>query len=508
MFGQVNSQLKITQTVYSDDEFSSIKRLADARQAEPELINSFANYVYGSVSDYSTTNFPIMFYTNGMNRKRSIRSTDGTFKANMYGRPRKTSRVLRTLTYENEAEIGKNFAPFKLVFEDRWFQLGQTLRTGNLPGYNARVQAIEKDSASKGFVFTLQLITNDPNAVIPVSMLTQGRIWSGGSVNVALMNSKGTEHRSQSHFSITNQLSRVRHSYNWAGNVANKVLKIEYSVPGKSTFKTWTEWEMYRGELEALEKCEDSLIFDTYNRDAQGIIRNTDENGEVVPFGMGMWQQIINEMNYGQLTEKKLDDFFQSVFYNADMLGDNRIGNSELVIVGGTGLMMQIDAAMKRAVNKLTLVQSSDLFVRGGSSDLEYGGYFTSYRHRSGRIIKFVEHPLFNRGVKADSMDRHPLYPNMSLLSFCGMVLDFTTYTVDTKINAKGSEANIMYLYEEGVEYQDWYVLGGSKVPSIDMASVKYRATDVDKSSYHVMKSQGVHIMYPGTCAKIICDIS
>ena len=508
MFGQFNSSLKLTEAVYNADEFSSIKRLADARLTQPDLINSFVTYAYGADRDYGKTNFPLMFYTNGLGRKRAIKSIDGRFQSLMYGKPKKTSTVARNLNYVDNNAIGKGYSTFKVVFKDRWFMMGQELSVGNLPGFKAAVKGIEKDTESTGFIFTLQLVTANPNAALPLKYTRAGTVWAAGVVKVALQRSRGTESRSQSHFRLENQLSRVRHSYNFAGNVANKVMNIEYDVPGRGKINTFTDWEMYLGELQSMEVCEDDLIFSQYNRDAQGNIHNKDENGEDVPSGMGIWQQIVNEMQYGILTEKKLDDYFQSVFYNADMLGDGRMGQQELVIVGGTGLMMQIDGALKRAMNTLTLVQSSDLFVRGSSDSLQYGGYFTSYKHRSGRILKFVEHPLFNRGIKADSMDRHPLYPNMSLLSFCGMVLDFSKYSVDKSVNKAGQESNITFLYEDGAEYQDWYVLGGSKVPSIEMNSHKARATDIDQSSYHVMKSQGVHVNYPGVCSKIVCTIS
>ena len=465
-------------------------------------------YAYANDRDYGRTNFPLMFYTNGMGRKRAIKSIDGKFQSLMYGKPKKTSMVARTLTYADNAAIGKGYGFFKVVFKDKWFMMNQELSVGNLPGFRAAVKNIEKDTVSTGWVFTLQLITNSPNAVIPIKYVTAGAVWAAGAVKVALQRSRGTESRSQSHFRLENQLSRIRHSYNFAGNISNKVMSMSYDVPGKGTINTWTDWEMYLGELQSMEVCEDDLIFSQYNRDAEGNIHSKDENGEDIPSGMGIWQQIVNELQYGLLTEKKLDDYFQSVFYNSDMLGDGRMGQQELVIVGGTGLMMQIDNALKNSMNKLTLIQSSDIFVRGNSSQLEYGGYFTSYKHRSGRVLKFVEHPLFNRGIKADSMDRHPLYPNMSLLSFCGMVLDFSTYSVSKTVNSTGQESNLTFLYEEGAEFQDWYVMGGSKINGVDMSTLRYRATDVDQSSYHVMKSQGVHVNYPGVCSKIVCTLS
>ncbi len=508
MTGQFNPSLKLTSATYNTEAYSSIKSIADARLSTPDVINSLVTYAYGMGGDYGDTNFPLMFYTNGMKRKRAIKSIDGTYISLMYGRPKKTSVVDRTLSYTSDTAIGKGFSYFKVVFKDRWFMPGQVLSVGNLPGYRARVASIAKDTEGVGFVYTLQLMTGDKNAVIPKRYVTAGQTWSGGAVVVALERSRGTEHRSQSHFKLMNQISRVRHSYTFSGNVANKVMNVEYSVPGKGTLKYWCDWEIYLAELQAMAHREDDLLFSQYNRDENGVIHNLDENGNPIPTGMGLWQQIVNEMQYGILTEKKLDDYFQSVFYNADLLGDGRQGKEDLMIVGGTGLMMQIDAALKRATGTLTLIQSSDMFVRQASGGLQYGGYFTSYKHRSGRVLKFVEHPLFNRGSKADSMDRHPLYPHMSLLSFCGLVLDFSTYNVDKSTNAMGKESNIMFLYEEGIEQEDWYVLGGAKVPNLDMKSMKSRATDIDASAYHMMYSQGVHLSYPGTCSKINCIIS
>jgi hypothetical protein len=153
----------------------------------------------------------------------------------------------------------------------------------------------------------------------------------------------------------------------------------------------------------------------------------------------------------------------------------------------------------------------SDKFVRGTDSmNLEFGAYFTRYKHSSGKTIAFTYDPSFDFGAKAQTAERHPKYPEKSVLSFCGMALDFSDVEVSGKSSSSASsiESNIVLTYEEGREYLDWLVLGGSQIPNVNMETYKSRASDIDASSMHMMSTQGCHINYPNNCTKFICTIS
>ncbi len=496
----LNTDLKISDAVYNAEKFSSIKTLAQLRELQPDTINSMITYAYGSEQKYKEVNFPLMFYTQGMGRKRAVKSIDGTFQARMYGNPKKTSRIARTITYLDNKPGLDGVQTFTIVFEDKWFMKGQMLYTGMYGGIQVRVETDPIKDPKGGYMFTVRMQGAKKGSYVPVSALAKGTTWSGGIVKVSLLRSKGTEHRSMTYYRIQNSIGAYRHSFNWAGNVANKVMTYAIKINGK-TINVWTEWEKAMEEMSFQEKKEVDFIFSKLNKDAEGNIQTIDiDSNETVPSGMGIWDQITQSLEYGVMTETKWDNFITDIIYNS---GDQN-ASGERVIMGGTGLMMEIDRAFKHRAGAFQMI-SNDLYVKGDANSkegLQYGSYFTSYRHRSGVIFKFVKHQAFDTSSIAQSAPKHPKYRNLSTMSFCGLALDFATVEVDKKLTGQGQESNIMYLYEEGREFDEWMVQGGAKIPGVQMQ--ESRATDQDQSSWHMFATQGAHVNYPSLCAKIL----
>lgn len=499
-----NQDLKISEETYNDNGFSSRVLLANARMAAPSVINSAITYAYGSGADYGSKNFPILFNLDGMNRKKAISSLDLAYYAYMYGKPKTTTNIARR--YPNQPQAGKNGALFKLVFKDKLFMRNQIIYAGGLQKkVSVQIYGDPKNIGGE-WEYQAKIVSRSLTAYVPNEFLERGAVWSGGVVKVGLERSRGTDHRQpQTPFKLRNQLSLIRRSYNLAGNVANKKIVLDMVVDGKK-MSLWTDWEMYYNDLLFKQEKNEDLIFSTYNADKDGVIHNVDsDTGEVVPSGMGLWEQIPNTLEYNFMTERKVDDFISVMFYNNQMTGNKQSG--EYVIVGGEGLLQEIDRAMKRSSSGfLTL---SDKFVRGKDNmNLQYGAYFTEYLHASGRVIKFVHDPTFDNGALAKSSPNHPIDTHRSIMSYCGMALDFSTVDVNGKNGKTSQESNIMYLYEEGREYEEWYVLGGAPMPEMNMAMYKSRATDIDASGVHMMCTQGIHLNYPNTCGKILCTLS
>jgi hypothetical protein len=492
-------ELIISEGRYNDNEFSSTRHLANARLTKPEVINSFITYAYGTQS----RNFPMLYALDGNGHKRAVKSLDGAYQIKMYGKPRKTDGIARIIPQQEKA--GQHGRFFKAAFKSKFFMRNEVISTG---GVQKPIQAqVYGDPVRDGnaWIYTLKLSGVPSSAYCPTEYLKPGAVWGFGVVKVGQERSRGTDHRQpQTPFEITNQLSVIRKSYNYAGNVANKVMQIPFKTE-KGTINYWTEWELYYNEMLFKQARNEDLLFSVYNKDENGVIQNIDsDTGEAVPMGAGIWEQVLNELSYAKMTENKIKDFI-SIMLDNNQIGGNDNGG-EYVIVGGTGLLEEIDEALKRSSNRfLTL---SDKYVRGKDNmNLQYGAYFTEYLHSSGKVIKFTYDPAFDYGAKAQTAPRHPLHPERSLMSYCGLALDFSMVEVD-KPNGTGMESNIMLTYEDGREYEDWLVLGGAKVPNVNMQMYKSRATDIDASAMHMMVTQGVHLNKPHSCGKLICNFS
>lgn len=498
-----NPDLKISEEVYNDNSFSSRTLLANARLTSPQFINSAITYAYGSGGKYGSMNFPMLYNLDGMGRKKAISSLDLAYYAQMYGKPKTTDTISHKIP--NQGKAGQNGSFVKLAFKFKFFMRNQFITAGSLQkSVTLQIYGDPVNEAGK-WVYTAKIVGRNMLSYVPDEFLSVGAVWAAGVVKVGQERSRGTDHRQpQTPFRLRNQLSLIRRSYNLAGNIANKKIVFDMTVDGKR-MQFWTDWEMYVNDLLFKQEKNEDLIFSTYNADKNGVVHNIDsDTQEVVTSGMGMWEQIPNTLEYNMLTETKIDDFISVMFYNNHMSGNNQSG--DYVIVGGSGLLSEIDKAMKRSSSGfLTL---TDKFIRGKDSmNLQFGAYFTEYLHPTGRVIKFVHDPAFDFGARAKAAPRHPIHTNRSILSYCGMALDFSL--VDVTNNGKGAqESNIVLTYEEGREYSEWYVLGGAQMPNMNMDMYKSRATDIDASGVHMMCTQGVHLNYPNTCGKIICTLS
>jgi hypothetical protein len=482
------------------NNYSDALHIKNAKLNSSHVLNPYITYMFGKSGDYQNKNFPLLYALEGQGKKKGITSTDLTYTMDVYGKPKYTTAVSKAISQPN---AGKNGASFKLIVKDRIFWRNMVVSTGGTSKQLIARILDDGERTSGGYIFKAQLSGVPSAATVPSFALAVGNQWGRGVTKVGLKNSHGTRQMgAPSPFRLKNQLSVIRHSYTVSGNVASKKVIIPFKASGK-TIEFWSDWDYMHNELTALVERNDDLLFSVYNADALNNISDVDsDTGEVVPSGAGAWQQITNELTYSFLSEKMIDEFIHDLFYNADPR-EAQGTSGDYVIMGGVGLMKMFDQAMRESSRGFLQLRDSD-FIRKSStgSGLQYGNYFTEYKHWSGKIIKLVHEPAFDVGPRAEAAERHPLYPNMSIMSFSGLALDFSLVEADGNL-----ESNITLTYEEGREYFEGTVQGLAKMPGAKEIA-KYISTDVDQSSIHKLYTQGVHLYKPLTCGKFNCVIS
>jgi hypothetical protein len=504
-----NVDLKLSEGKHFPNGYSSTNHLANARLTSPEIINTALTYAYGKPGGYYSDNsFPMLFNLEGKGRKRAINSVDNSYYSRMFGKPRTTDYIARKIPNQGE-RVGEAGSLFKIVFKSKFFMRNQMISTGAIHRQvQCHVYGDPEMDAVDGWVYTLKLVTNKLTDYVPSEYLKTGTTWSPGVVKVSAEKSRGTDNEHPSTpYMLQNQLSIIRQSYNIAGNAANKKMTISFKGNDGKSYNMWEDWSVYLNQLKFKRRKNYDLIFSKYNKLSDGSILNIDsDTGEVVRSGMGVWDMIPNSIYYSKFSFNKLDESLSTMFQNNNIAGNQNSG--DYVFYAGSGLLKEVDKALKnKSSSFLTL---SDKFVRGTDTmNLEYGAYFTSFRHHTGKTIKFVYDPAFDFGEKADAAPRHPLDPTRSSLSYCGMAMDFSDVEIPgQKSTSSTVEPNILMTYEEGREYKEWLVLGGADMPMQDIEQYKSRATDIDASAMHVMCSQGAHINYPNSCSKLICNIN
>ncbi len=476
----VNPIFQLYPATFSDKEFTSTNNLSRALLTESEWLSPIVTHAFGSSANFGKRNFPLMFITEGMNATKSISSTDLSYKMGVLGKPKKTSTVAVT-GYSAGETPGRGHAKFKLTFVDRWFFKGQSIYSPSR--IECRIQS-EPRQTQDGWEYELKLMNPSEQAYISIADVTADAVWGGGVAKVGISRSRGVESRGYSPYQVGNQLSIVRHTHNFAGNVKNKVMVLEIRANGK-TFKYWTQWELFLGRLDFKEKCESDLWYSTYNKDENGVIHVEDEdNGEVVPSGGGLLQQIPNSDSYSILTTKKIETLITDVFFNAS---DADIVNVD--IYTGTGGMREADRAMKMASAGFTLVDTKQ--IQGSGNSMMFGAYFNMYRHIDGHTVTFKKAPMMDKGIMADISPLHPVdgLPSESYNMYC---VDRSTYD---------GVPNIQYVSEKGRESIEKVVQGMMAPPGYNESL--YSANDIDASSIQFMKTQGIAATHPTNCFKM-----
>ena len=506
-----NTDLQITDAPpIGENGYSSIKHIKNARLAKGgDLINSYLTYIAGNSAKYGDRNFPILFSLDGKGRKKAISSLDGSFKDKVFGKPKVTDTVSATLIRTGNSatgRIGENGATFKICFKNKFFMRNEVISTGGLNGVKIHIHSDGERHQGKGFIYEAKVA--ERRSYIPEKYLLAGTVWATGLVKVSLHDSRGTtQRRAQAPFDLQNQLSKIRRSYNYSGNVASKKLTIPFKVDGK-TINFWCDWEYYHDELRFKQDVNEDIIFSKYNKLPDGTINNIDaDTQEPVPMGAGIWEQITNEVEYTILTKAKLDEIVSLALDTADLTGNTNSG--EYIFACGEGLIEEVNRVLLGFLNNLIL--TSDNFIRGNDPmNMEVGTYFTKYKHPSGKLIKFVHERAFDRSGVAQTAERDPQNPTRPITSYSGMLLNCSDVEVSSGRKTVGSslEPNITLVYEEGCEFQEWFVLGGAKIPFADIEKYQSRANDVDASSYHKMMTLGVHLNLPQTCVKLTKKIA
>jgi hypothetical protein len=485
-----SSELTIMEGKYVENNILDMERIDAYLQGNTDLssmINSSVVYAYGNSANFGPKNFPILFQTQGMGNKKGYQSYDNQVKKHMLGKPKRTSVIAKTIYGDNE-KVGISHTEFILYFRDNHFTKGEFIIKGSL-GRDYQIQLLtEGEKEGNLFKFRGKIVGNTP--FIPASILKAGEIWGDGVYKVSLEHSRGNVNRTYTPYVITNTLSLIRQSINVAGNSVNKKMSFTIQVDGRS-FQMYYDWEKHLTMLAFMANKEQDLIMSKSTKDRTGHIHNYDVNsGKPIPSGNGFIGQVpkSNILSYYKMTERKLDSFLTDVMSIAGSLDTD--SNTTIDIMGGWDLLNNIDKALTRS-SALVPSITNDTYVRKASqgNGLQFGNYFTEYRHRSGVVFRFQYHSFFDESAFAQTSGRNP-YTGRPKLSSEGIIMNFGRITgSDNK-----EVPNIEYMYEEGREYIEGTVRGMSKINGMQGGDM---STDIDASAMHIMCSQGLHLHSP-----------
>lgn len=467
--------------------FTNENSLANALLTKPDKLNPVITHLAGEESK----KFPLTFLTEGQKGGyKTIDIQDIQYEWNTIGRMKQGDKLVST-TYISTDKPGLNFTPFFITFQSNWLKVQHMLMSPN--GVQARVME-RPIQVGLDWVYKLQLNSTDASQYCPVSELIAGMVWTmTGAAPVSESFSMGNESNVQMPGKMKNQISVLRKSYKWGGNIKNRQVEIEFNVEGKKT-SYWMAFEEWQHMIDWKQKCEENYWYSTYNRLADGSISLKDyDNGLPIPTGAGVDNQIPNRDTYSFLTYGKIKDTVGDVMYGA-----TDTGTMNVKLYTGTGGLEEFsDAMTSKAVSYTQII--GDKFVKGSGRTLSLTGFFTAFEHIDGHVIEVHKLPLLDFGSRAESSPKHPI-TGKPLSSYDMYFVDQSMYD---------GEPNVQMLAQKGRSMVRGVIRGMAPLDPMSFSGNNENiSSEKDECSIHFLSAKGICIRRNNHCFKLSCNLS
>lgn len=474
--------------------FTNENSLANALLSKPDKLNPVITHLAGLESK----KFPLTFMTEGQKGGyKTIELNDIQYEWDVIGRKKKGDKIVSTV-YVSGDKPGVNFSLFYVTFESQWLKDQYLVMSPN--GVQAQIKGRPTQVGSH-WLYALQLNTTDPAAYVALSELVAGLSWvMVGGAPVSQSFSMGNESNVMMPGKMRNQISILRKSFRWGGNLKNKTVEVQFNIEGAKT-SYWMPFEEWNHMLDWKQDCEEHYWYSQYNRLSDGSIALKDSvNGLPIPTGAGIDAQIPNRDTYSFLTYRKIKETVGDVMYGATDTGAMNVK----LYTGIGGLEEFSDAMLNKASGYTQII--GDKFVKGEGRNLRLSGFFTAFEHIDGHVIEVVHLPLLDFGSRAENAPKHPI-SGKPLTSYDMYFVDQSVYD---------GEPNVQMLSEKGRSQVRGLIKGmapmGARADGTDFngnnfSPNEFIATEKDECSVHFLSSKGVCIRRNNHCFKLSCSL-
>lgn len=493
-------KFQVHETIFDAKTMLDETNFYSQRHGSPSELTRRLTHILGRYQN----NYPLTLGTLGSKgydkASRNVKELDDVqFTYPVIGSDVKVSRISKS-DYVGGDKPGIGGSYFFLYFPDNWIKRFYILQSSN----GTQVYTLEEGELQGDgqYRYKVQLDPADADEFCPVEDTQPGTAWIDLTTAVAESESRTTEMGMVAPGLFKNQMGFLRHGMSWAGNAANKVMRIQIEVDGEK-FDLWLDYFMWQFEKKWNSILEHNAWYSRYNRKADGSIGLKDLlTGKVIPRGSGVLEQIRNrstyaELDYDILTNKLGDALFGQV--NGD--------KPAITFMGGTGAIREFDKAMKAAGAKFLTDFSgvADKFVTGSNYNLMLGGYFDGFYHIDGYVIKVKKNPVFDHGQVAQASPKHPK-SGLPLESYRMVFIDDNDYD---------GQPNIQHVQQKERGFLHGIVPGLTPMPkslksmagafNVNSADLMNLSTDQDKGAYTRMSSAGWQIMQAQRCFDLQC---
>ena len=472
---------QVLKTYYNDQQMTDTNSLVNALMEKPEELSPIITHLAGR----EEKKFPLSFLTEGVGNTKSIDRYEFEYRVKTH-----EVNVRPVVGGAVGSTVGAGGAPFTVTFPDKWFVFPYTLVSQS--GVLARIMEQPREVGG-GYEYVLKVVSPDA-AGVPGADVSGGALWGMLFANVGMDFSRGNASNWAAPGLVRSKIGTVRKSYHFSGNAKDYVAQFTLPMKEGSTTKLWMDYEEYRHMLKFKEECEMYYWYGAKTYNDNGVNTMTDENGQPVISGPGLFEQIINKDTYSVLTQSKIENVIGDLFYGMTDATDKQV-----TLYTGIGGAREFDRALRNyysATGNGYLQTTESKFITGSGRNLGITGYFTSYDHIDGHRVNVVKVPLFDHGPVAQASLKHP-ESGLPLESYRMVFVDQSTYD---------GENNLQMLNKKGREMMRWAV-AGSVVPK-GFTETDTRASDIDGASVHMLKTAGILLRRFDTSLDLQCVAS
>lgn len=468
---------------YDDKGYSNELTIANLRLKNPAKLNNYLTYTYGKDDD----RFPLHILTEGQGTAgvKDIDTEEWTW--DVMGRSHYNDQVVYYNSSNEYPGIGG--AMFDVEFKTHWLieQYGLIAPDGVT---QVRIMKDLGEGSHGGYVYRLKLTNPNPSAFVDVTKnLAVGKYWTMTAPTVSASYSKGNRSNVMGPGSMKSQLEYHRYTKEIGGNLANEVVVYEFDNANGGKTNLWINEEMRQFDIQIRIMDEERLWLAEYNREVDGTVSLVDlDNGNPILHTAGM-MQICRESNYLTYGEKlSLKSFERAI---SDVINsDTDSGKMDVVLACGEGFIADFDDMIKTEVkSEGFLTPLGDKMIGETKGGLSYGNYFRQYKTVGGHTITLKTLNFLSAGTLADNDKANGnIHPRTGkpMCSHQAFLLDMSKYN---------GENNVRKTRLKGRIYNSGVIKGLTPIPpSWGGVPDHSLATEVDKSSYHILNTYGLQV--------------
>jgi hypothetical protein len=337
----------------------------------------------------------------------------------------------------------------------------------------------------------------DDHFFIDPEMIKRGAKFSKDYTTVAEYSKRGGGVSFSTPFTLKNQLSTLRKTYELTRNAAKAQVVIEIINPRNPEQRTkyWTTAMEWTAMGEWHREMDRHFIYSRYNKSEGKTVKLKDGSNRPILHGAGIRQQIApaNIRFYTKLTYGLLEDFLSELCFNATYDGTN----FKFVALTGREGMKQFDRAIQEYRNGAGItVTDSGTFITGSGSDLTLTGHFKTVEFLNGISITVKHFPPY------DDIDRNRL-----LHPVTKKPVESYRFTILNFGQVKGS-ANIRKVALEDSEDAMWSVSGSiDPMGNVAKSTKTQKASGVDGCEVHYLSECGIQVQDPTSCGELILQV-